>query len=130
MGRSLLRCTSGFITIQGGATKSLGCRRRRLAMTPFDIILVRGCHVLAGDKTDEVQMDVSMPVMGGMEATGLIREFESSENVSRTPIIALTAHAMIGTYHSAALMKARSWTTQVIRSGVLKREWTNTVRPF
>ena len=37
-----------------------------------------------------------MPVMGGMEATGLIREFEASENVSRTPIIALTAHAMIG----------------------------------
>ncbi len=37
-----------------------------------------------------------MPVMGGMEATGLIREFEASENIARTPIIALTAHAMIG----------------------------------
>ena len=37
-----------------------------------------------------------MPVMGGMEATGLIREFEANENVPRTPIIALTAHAMIG----------------------------------
>lgn len=41
-------------------------------------------------------MDVSMPVMGGMEATGLIREHETGENVPRTPIIALTAHAMIG----------------------------------
>ena len=37
-----------------------------------------------------------MPVMGGMEATGLIREYELNENVPRTPIIALTAHAMIG----------------------------------
>jgi len=37
-----------------------------------------------------------MPVMGGMEATGLIREHETGENVPRTPIIALTAHAMIG----------------------------------
>lgn len=37
-----------------------------------------------------------MPVMGGMEATGLIRDFEAREAVSRTPIIALTAHAMIG----------------------------------
>ena len=55
-------------------------RRRQLARTPFDVIL----------------MDVSMPVMGGMEATGLIRELENAENVPRTPIIALTAHAMIG----------------------------------
>ena len=37
-----------------------------------------------------------MPVMGGLEATGLIREFEASENLPRTPIVALTAHAMIG----------------------------------
>ncbi len=41
-------------------------------------------------------MDVSMPVMGGMEATGLIREYEATEHVPKTPIIALTAHAMIG----------------------------------
>lgn len=37
-----------------------------------------------------------MPVMGGMESTGLIRKYEAEENVPRTPIIALTAHAMIG----------------------------------
>lgn len=37
-----------------------------------------------------------MPVMGGLEATGLIREYEASEGIARTPIIALTAHAMIG----------------------------------
>jgi osomolarity two-component system sensor histidine kinase NIK1 len=41
-------------------------------------------------------MDVSMPIMGGMEATGLIREYEKVEQVAHTPIIALTAHAMIG----------------------------------
>lgn len=41
-------------------------------------------------------MDVSMPVMGGMEATGLIREYEAFNGVMATPIIALTAHAMIG----------------------------------
>lgn len=37
-----------------------------------------------------------MPVMGGMEATGLIREYEAFNGVAETPIIALTAHAMIG----------------------------------
>ncbi|KAF4582712.1 hypothetical protein EYR40_002636 [Pleurotus pulmonarius] len=47
---------------------------------PFDIIL----------------MDVSMPFMGGMEATELIRSYEMHTGLSPTPIIALTAHAMIG----------------------------------
>lgn len=42
------------------------------------------------------QMDVSMPVMGGMESTGCIRRHEAEGNLPRTPIIALTAHAMIG----------------------------------
>ncbi|KAJ2913125.1 hypothetical protein MD484_g7293, partial [Candolleomyces efflorescens] len=47
---------------------------------PFDIIL----------------MDVSMPFMGGMEATELIRSYEMHRGLPPTPIIALTAHAMIG----------------------------------
>ena len=42
---------------------------------------------------NNVQMDVSMPFMGGMEATELIRAFELHEGLDRTPIIALTAHA-------------------------------------
>ncbi|KIK56550.1 hypothetical protein GYMLUDRAFT_783618 [Collybiopsis luxurians FD-317 M1] len=47
---------------------------------PFDIIL----------------MDVSMPFMGGMEATELIRDHEAKQGLTPIPIIALTAHAMIG----------------------------------
>ena len=39
------------------------------------------------------QMDVSMPFMGGMEATELIRSYELHHGLPRTPIIALTAHA-------------------------------------
>lgn len=42
---------------------------------------------------NRMQMDVSMPFMGGMEATELIRAFELAEGLERTPIIALTAHA-------------------------------------
>jgi CheY-like chemotaxis protein len=37
-------------------------------------------------------MDVSMPVMGGIEATELIRAYEAHNNLVPTPIIALNAH--------------------------------------
>ncbi|KAI9728303.1 MAG: histidine kinase osmosensor [Cirrosporium novae-zelandiae] len=45
---------------------------------------------------DVILMDVQMPIMGGFEATAKIREFEREAALSRTPIIALTAHAMLG----------------------------------
>ncbi len=53
-------------------------------------------------------MDVSMPVMGGMEATGLIRDHEVLENVNPTPIIALTAHAMIGEWHRSPYVRTHT----------------------
>ncbi|KAK4688001.1 osomolarity two-component system, sensor histidine kinase NIK1, partial [Tremellales sp. Uapishka_1] len=78
-------------------------KRRRVAQTPFDVVL----------------MDVSMPVMGGMESTGLIREFEATENLSRTPIIALTAHAMIGDKERCIGAGMDEYVTKPLRRGDL-----------
>lgn len=43
---------------------------------------------------DLILMDVSMPIMTGIEATIAIRALENSRALPRTPIIALTANAM------------------------------------
>ncbi|KAJ2687537.1 histidine kinase osmosensor, partial [Coemansia spiralis] len=68
-----------------GSQKEAGVRdvRSRFGCVPmpYDIIL----------------MDVQMPVMGGFESTNCIRQWEQREGVDfRTPIVALTAHAMLG----------------------------------
>ncbi|KAL1410625.1 histidine kinase osmosensor [Vanrija albida] len=78
-------------------------KRRQLAGTPFDVIL----------------MDVSMPVMGGMEATGLIREHEAVTNIAATPIIALTAHAMIGDKERCLAAGMTAYVTKPLRRGDL-----------
>jgi CheY-like chemotaxis protein len=41
-------------------------------------------------------MDIQMPVLDGLSATQIIRYHEAENKLNRTPIIALTAHAMKG----------------------------------
>jgi two-component system sensor histidine kinase/response regulator len=50
---------------------------------------------LRKERFDLILMDVQMPVMGGLEATRIIRELEAGSGW-RTPIIAVTAGAMAG----------------------------------
>ncbi|QJT10791.1 PAS domain S-box protein [Oceanidesulfovibrio marinus] len=52
--------------------------------------------MLAKAPFDAVLMDIQMPVMDGVEATRAIRRGDIGQDKSKVPIIALTAHAMIG----------------------------------
>jgi two-component system, sensor histidine kinase and response regulator len=58
-------------------------------------ILERGGHFSEdgrrGRAVDLILMDLQMPLMGGLEATGIIRDRESADR--RVPIVALTANA-------------------------------------
>jgi PAS domain S-box-containing protein len=51
---------------------------------------------LSGESFDVVLMDVSMPVLDGLEATRLIREGKAPGANPEIPIVALTAHAVKG----------------------------------
>ncbi|RVV98154.1 response regulator [Mesobaculum littorinae] len=56
-----------------------------------------GAEALAAylqERPDLVLMDISMPVMGGSEATRRIRNHEEAAALPPVPIIAVTAHAM------------------------------------
>lgn len=50
-------------------------------------------EVASTESVDLILMDLQMPIMGGLEATRRIREFEKGQS-QRIPIVALTAHAM------------------------------------
>lgn len=45
---------------------------------------------------DVILMDVQMPVMDGFTATSEIRQTERQKHLPRTPVIGMTAHALVG----------------------------------
>ena len=67
--------------------EKLGCRVRHAENGR------RALEILEKGSFDLIFMDIQMPVMGGMEATRIIRERESSTG-GRNRIVAMTAHAM------------------------------------
>jgi len=67
---------------------------------------------------DVVLMDMQMPIMGGLEATGLIRAASSTLHQPR--IIALTANAMISNWEDCMKAGMDSYITKPLRLEVLR----------
>ncbi|RTZ89947.1 MAG: hybrid sensor histidine kinase/response regulator, partial [Planctomycetota bacterium] len=74
--RAVLENLNLDITLAENGQVALDLRKKQ----PFDLIL----------------MDIQMPVMGGIEATKAILEYEEAEGVPHIPIVALTANALQG----------------------------------
>lgn len=75
---------------------------RRLRRKGFDVILAvdgqDGLAAAQSENPDLILMDLSLPVIDGWEATRRLKADPQSQNI---PIIALTAHAMVGDWQRA-----------------------------
>jgi CheY-like chemotaxis protein/HPt (histidine-containing phosphotransfer) domain-containing protein len=78
-------------------------------------------ETLARERFDVVLMDVQMPVMDGFEATSALRKREAQTG-DRTPVIALTAHALKGDRERCLEAGMDGYATKPINPDVLWQE--------
>jgi signal transduction histidine kinase/DNA-binding response OmpR family regulator len=57
---------------------------------------IEAIEAFSTDQFDLILMDIHMPEMGGVEAAEIIRMLERNQQLGHTPIIAVTANALIG----------------------------------
>ncbi len=75
---------------------------RRLIRKGYDVVMAedggQGVDMAGTASPDLILMDMSLPVIDGWEAT---RRIKASEATKAIPVIALTAHAMVGSQEQA-----------------------------
>jgi CheY-like chemotaxis protein len=75
---------------------------RRLIRKGYEVALAvdgqQGVDMAASESPDLILMDLDLPVIDGWEAT---RRIKAGDGTKRIPVIALTAHAMVGDRDSA-----------------------------
>ena len=81
---------------------------------------------------DIILMDISMPVMNGIEATESIRDQEKLTGAPQTPIIAVTAHAMKSHQETYKVAGMNDFLPKPISKQELDAvllQWLNVVQP-
>jgi CheY-like chemotaxis protein len=75
---------------------------RRLIRNGYEVVMAedggQGVDMAGTASPDLILMDMSLPVIDGWEAT---RRIKASEATKAIPVIALTAHAMVGSQEQA-----------------------------
>ncbi len=88
---------------------------RRLARKGYDVTLAvdgsEGVAQALSSRPDLILMDMSLPVLDGWEAT---RQIKAAPETSRTPVIALTAHAMSGDREKAVAAGCDDYDTKPV----------------
>ena len=85
-------------------------------------------ELLQSSAFDLVLMDIQMPVMGGVEATQKIRDAELKTGV-HIPIIAMTAHAMMGDAEKYLSAGMDGCVSKPVRVGFLSAEIDRLAKP-
>ena len=84
---------------------------------------------LETSRFDAVLMDMQMPEMDGLQATGAIRTREILQGLARVPVIALTANAMKGDREKCLMAGMDAYLSKPIKSAELKDALDNYARP-
>lgn len=79
---------------------------------------------------DLVLMDVQMPIMDGLQATAIIRQWEREHDRVPTPVVALTAHALQEEYDKSLAAGCTGHLTKPIKKQELLRAIANHTRPL
>ena len=76
--------------------------KQRLKRSGYEVVIAvngrQGIEFAGSEKPDLILMDIDLPIINGLDATRQIKETQETESI---PIIALTAHAMVGDRESA-----------------------------
>ena len=88
---------------------------RRLKKKGFDVVIAvdgkQGVDMAMADSYDLILLDMSLPVMDGWTAAGILKGDEGTKDI---PIIALTAHAMAGDREKALEAGADDYDTKPV----------------
>ncbi|MBW2544706.1 MAG: response regulator [Deltaproteobacteria bacterium] len=95
---------SGYVVIQAGAAEE-------------------GVELVKAESPDLILMDISLPGMDGLEATGVLKQDPATKDI---PVIAMTAHAMKGDKEKALAAGCAGHITKPIDT----REFPKTVARF